>query len=252
MTLSFTPISPLPMIQPGDNLARMIVDAMATTVEHCHEGDLLVIAQKIVSKAEGRYVRLSDVTPSPEAIELAEEVEKDPRFVELVLQESVRVVRKRPGVLIVEHKLGFIHANAGIDRSNIEEGDSQILLLPQDPDSSAQKLRAEIHHLTGIEMPIIINDSMGRAWRNGTLGLAIGVSGLAPLISHIGETDIYGHVLEVTEVAVADELAAAASLVMGQTTAKMPVVLVRGFEAKRMEQACTRMLIRDPEGDLFR
>ncbi|HBC57095.1 MAG TPA: coenzyme F420-0:L-glutamate ligase [Gammaproteobacteria bacterium] len=252
MTLSFTPFTSLSMIQPGDNLAEMIIDAKPATMGDWLEGDLLVIAQKVISKAEGRYVRLTDVTPSPEAIELAKEVDKDPRFVELVLQESVRVVRKRPGVLIVEHKLGFVHANAGIDRSNIEHSESQVLLLPQDPDSSAQKLSTELSNLVGINLPIIINDSMGRAWRNGTLGLAIGVSGLTPLVSHIGEKDIYGRSLEVTEVAVADELAAAASLVMGQTTAKIPVVLVRGFRAHQTDRASTRMLIRDAESDLFR
>jgi coenzyme F420-0:L-glutamate ligase / coenzyme F420-1:gamma-L-glutamate ligase len=240
------------MIEPGDDLAQLIADNLPSELESWQPGDLLVIAQKVVSKAEDRYVTLADVEPSPQAIELAQKVNKDPRFVELVLQESARVVRTRPGVLIVEHRLGFVHANAGIDRSNIEHSHERVLLLPQDPDHSARQLSANLESLTNIKLPVIINDSMGRAWRNGTMGLAIGVAGLQPLVSHIGERDIYGHIFEVTEVAVADELAAAASLVMGQTVAKTPVVLVRGFAATWSADASISSLIRDPQFDLFR
>jgi coenzyme F420-0:L-glutamate ligase/coenzyme F420-1:gamma-L-glutamate ligase len=217
------------------------------------EGDVLVIAQKIVSKAEGRYVRLADVTAGPEALALAAQADKDPRQVELILRESTEVIRVRPGVIIVEHRNGYVHANAGIDKSNIsnDRDDPQVLLLPEDPDRSAQALRQALAQRAAVAPQVIINDSMGRAWRNGTVGLAIGTAGLAPVNNQIGEQDLFGNVLEVTEPAVADELAAGASLVMGQAAQACPVVLARGAGLQQAEGGSGE-LIRDKAMDMFR
>jgi coenzyme F420-0:L-glutamate ligase/coenzyme F420-1:gamma-L-glutamate ligase len=214
---------------------------------------VLVIAQKIVSKAEGRYVRLADVSVGPEALALAAQADKDPRQVELILRESTAVIRVRPGVIIVEHRNGYVHANAGIDKSNIsnDHDDPQVLLLPEDPDRSAQALRQALAQRGAVAPQVIINDSMGRAWRNGTVGLAIGTAGLAPINSQVGELDLFGNVLEVTEPAVADELAAGASLVMGQAAQACPVVLARGAGLKPAEGGSSA-LIRDKAMDMFR
>ncbi|MDH5737951.1 MAG: coenzyme F420-0:L-glutamate ligase, partial [Gammaproteobacteria bacterium] len=236
MNLTFYGLKDFPMVEPGDDLTGQIIDSLSVSDLVLQDDDIIVIAQKVVSKAEDRYLDLNSLTPSPEAIALAQEVDKPPAKVQAILNESVEVVRKRPGVLIVEHRLGFVQANAGIDQSNIEHAaedpDSRCLLLPENPDASANAIREEIAGRLGIKVAVIINDSLGRAWRNGTLGLAIGVAGMAALESHIGGTDIFGRELLVTEVAVADELAAGASLVMGQTTEKTPVVVVRGYRPR--------------------
>ena len=255
MKISLTALEGIPLIKPGDDLTEIIIKGVQDTSEKILDGDILVIAQKIISKAEDRYVELSSVAPSNMALELAGEVDKDPRYVELVLQESVEVVRKKPGVLIVEHKLGFVHANAGIDQSNIEhsDGDERVLLLPLDPDKSAETLRLEIKKHLNIDVAVIINDSIGRAWRNGTMGLAIGISGMAALDDRTGSNDIFGRELKVTSAAIADELASAASLVMGQTTERKPVVLVRGYKpAPVPDNEGAGPLIRDKALDLFR
>ena len=255
MKLSLTALEGIPLIQPGDNLTEIIIKSAQDTSEKILDGDILVIAQKIFSKAEDRYVELSSVTPSNAALELAKEVDKDPRYVELVLQESTEVVRKKPGVLIVEHKLGFVHANAGIDQSNIEhaDGHERVLLLPLDPDKSAETLRLEIKKRLNIDVAVIINDSIGRAWRNGTMGLAIGVSGMTALDDRTGSNDIFGRELKVTSAAIADELASVASLVMGQTTERKPVVLVRGYKpAPVPDNKGAGSLIRNKSMDLFR
>ena len=214
---------------------------------------MLVIAQKIVSKAENRYVRLADVSVSEEAAALATRADKDPRQVQLILQESREVLRVRPGVIIVEHRNGYVHANAGIDKSNIvtDPANPRVLLLPADPDASARALRSGLAECTGIAPQVIINDSMGRAWRNGTVGLAIGTAGLDPLYNQIGSVDMFGNVLEVTEPAVADELAAGASLVMGQAAEACPVVLARGARLKAADVG-SGGLLRDRSLDLFR
>ena len=242
-----------PLVQPGDDLAQLLIDALAANDLSLQAGDVLVIAKKIVSKAEGRYVRLAEVEAGPEAIALAARAAKDPRQVELILQESREVVRVRPGVIIVEHRNGYVHANAGIDKSNIPNNpeDQQVLLLPRDPDASAQALRQQLAQSAGVSVQIIINDSAGRAWRNGTVGIAIGTAGLDPLRTQIGEQDMFGNVLEVTEPAEADELAAAASLVMGQSSQARPVVLARGAALLPAEMGSGR-LIRDREQDMFR
>ncbi len=252
-SLTLTPVPGIPMVEPGDDLCTMLVSALDQARLVLQDGDLLVLAQKIVSKAEGRYAFLNDVNPSAEALDLARDCDKDPRHMEILLRESRAVLRQRPGVVIVEHKLGYVHANAGIDRSNIEsdEDNPRLLLLPENPDASANNLREALREKIGVEVNIIINDSAGRAWRNGTLGFAIGTAGFEAVENRIGEQDLFGRALEVTEVAVADELAAAASFLMGQGNESMPLVLIRGAKL-RPSDAGSAALIRDRERDMFR
>lgn len=256
MDLRLFGVPGLPMVEPGDDLVDLILTGLVQSGETLAQDDVLVIAQKVVSKAEGRYRDLREVVPSAEAEQLAIEVDKDPRKVQAILDESNEVVRKRPGVLIVEHKLGFVQANAGIDQSNIEaDEENRCLLLPVDPDASAELIRQQIKDRLGVEVGIIINDSLGRAWRMGSLGLAIGVAGFTALEDYIGQSDIYGNELRVTQVGAADELAAGASLVMGQTTEKTPVVLVRGYRPvspKDPDQRGVKPLIRPRDMDMFR
>lgn len=251
--LELIPLLGFPLVEPGDDLSLLILTALHDNDLRLQDGDVLVLAQKIVSKAEDRYVRLADVEVSDEAYALAQQADKDPRQVQLILQESRSVLRVRPGVIIVEHRNGYVHANAGIDKSNIHRNvdDPRVLLLPEDPDASARALRQSLAARTGIAPQVIINDSMGRAWRNGTVGLAIGTAGLQPLNNQIGETDMFGNVLEVTEPAVADELAAGASLVMGQAAEACPVVLARGARLKAADVGSAGLL-RDRAIDMFR
>jgi coenzyme F420-0:L-glutamate ligase/coenzyme F420-1:gamma-L-glutamate ligase len=217
------------------------------------DGDALVVAQKIVSKAEGRYVDVATVRPSERAIVLAAKVDKDPRFVEVVLSESKRVVRHRPGLLIVEHRLGFVMANAGIDHSNIapEDGSQRVLLLPVDPDGSAQALRQHLMGVFGVGIAVIVSDSFGRPWRKGTVGVALGVAGLPAFVDLRGHPDLFGRELLVTETGFADEIAAAAGLLMGQADEAMPMVLVRGLAWSAPDQPAAA-LVRPAEHDLFR
>ena len=214
-------------------------------------GDILVLAQKIVSKSEGRAVTLDSVTPSKRAQQLAGEAHKDPRLVELMLRESRAVLRVKPGIIITEHKLGFVMANSGIDQSNVPRGDDTALLLPENPDASARGVRDVIKNQTGADIGVLIIDSFGRAWRHGVTGTAIGVAGLPALVDQRGNKDREGRVLKVTQVAAADELAAAASLVMGQADEGTPAVLVRGFPYALRESA-TKELLRPEAEDLFR
>lgn len=252
-TLQLIPLLGFPLVEPGEDVAEIILQSLTDNELTLCDEDVLVVAQKIVSKAEDCYVKLADVEPSSEAISLAQKVDKDPRQMELVLRESREVVRARPGVVIVEHRNGYIHANAGIDKSNIsiDEGDPRVLLLPKDPDASARKLRESISQSAHIAVKVVINDSAGRAWRNGTVGIALGTAGFEPLFNQVGEQDLYGNVLEVTEAAVADELAAAASLVMGQAAEACPVVIARGLKLKPAEVG-SRSLLREKSRDLFR
>ena len=259
MNLEILAIQNFPMVEPGDDLAELIEQSLGKNGLSLEDGDILCLAQKIVSKAENCYVDLNTVIPSDKAIALGKEVDKDARKVQLILDESVDVVRSRPGVLIVEHKLGFVHANAGIDQSNIAlDGVSQeelCLLLPKDPDASARALKSALEDRYQCRLGVIINDSVGRAWRMGTVGLAIGVAGLTALEDYIGESDIYGAELKVTQVAAADELAAGASIVMGQTTERVPLVLIRGYESRQNAEAeamGVKPLIRPKQMDMFR
>ena len=279
MSLTLTPLQNIPLIRRDDDLADILVKSLNETNIQLQDGDILVIAQKIVSKAEGRTANLTSVTPSQRATELAGQTQKDPRLVELMLQESNEVLRTRVGTIIVEHRLGFVCANAGIDHSNVnpplalsgaaataeaqsKRGDGLdaraasnpedwILLLPQDPDLSSRKMRDEILSKTGKNIGILIIDSHGRAWRNGTVGVAIGVAGLPALEDLRGKPDLFGYKLQVTQVGVADELAAAASLVMGQAAEGTPVVHVRGFPYP-LRDGSLKELIRPKEMDLFR
>lgn len=251
--LQLTALPGMPLVEPGDNLCALIVAALDRAQEKLQSGDVLVLAQKIVSKSENRYVYLNAVTPSTCAIELAAQADKDPRIVELILRESVEVLRVRKGAIIVEHRNGYVHAHAGIDQSNIESqpDNPRVLLLPENPDASAAKLREQLRATTGVDVAIIINDSAGRAWRNGVIGFALGSAGIVPLENRIGTRDLFGRALEITEVAVADELAAAASFLMGQAAEGAPVVLIRGAEITQSD-ADSRKLIRAREQDLFR
>jgi len=243
------------MIRHGDNLADIVVKALNENSIALEDNDILVFAQKIVSKAEGRAVNLVTITLSLRAIELALQTEKDPRLVELILCESNEVLRTRVGTIIVEHKLGFVCANAGIDHSNVAGvGDSTeewVLLLPADPDRSAQQIRSDIQAKTGKRIGVLIIDSHGRAWRNGTVGVAIGIAGMPGLQDLRGEADLFDFTLRITQVGAADELAAAASLVMGQAAEGTPVVHVRGFPYA-LREASLKELIRPKDQDMFR
>ncbi len=253
--LVLTPIPGIPLIQPGDNLADILFSRMTAAGLTLQDGDILVLAQKIVSKVEGRLVNLNDVEPSQRANEIGAEIDKDPRLVELMLRESAGILRTRPGTIIVEHKLGFICANAGIDHSNVRgpygNPDDWVLLLPEDPDKSAATIRAAIEKAAGVRIGVMIIDSHGRAWRNGVVGVAIGLSGLPGVVDLRGHADMFGYQLRVTTVAAADELAASASLVMGQADERVPAVHVRGFPFALREGSFTE-LPRPKDLDLFR
>ena len=251
--LTLLALDGVPMVRPNDDLAAIVDDAIAAIGETLDDGDIIVVAQKIVSKAEGRIVDLRNIVPSDQAITLAKSVEKDPRHVEVILRESRAVVREKPGVLIVENNLGLIMANAGVDHSNVESDapDETVLLLPADPDASAEQLRQGLAARLGASVGVIVNDSVGRPWRVGTTGLAIGVAGLPAVVDLRGETDLYGRELRVSEQAVADELAAAASLLQGQGAEGKPVVLIRGFTSNAPKQPATAAL-RPAEQDMFR
>ena len=229
MALSVTGIEGLPLVRPGDDLCAVLLDAINAQMS-LFDGDVLVVAQKIVSKAEGRLVRLDDVSPSHDAAALATETEKDPRLVQLILDESVAVVRKRPGVLIVRHRLGFVSANAGIDQSNVDQGGGEVaLLLPLDPDATAATLHARILTETGKRVGVVISDSANRPWRLGTTAIAIGAAGIQVFDDRRGDSDLFGRELKITLVNRADSIATAAVLVMGETTERIPAALVRGF-----------------------
>ena len=252
--LSLKSVPGLPEVQPGDDLAGLIAEAMRRARLQLRAGDVLVVAQKIVSKAEGRIVELATVEPGAEAVRLAAECDKDPRLVELVLRESTEVLRTVPGVIIVEHRLGLVLANAGIDQSNLRPGDDhgQALLLPEDPDASAAALRDALTARYELgNLGVIVNDSVGRAWRLGTVGLAIGVAGMTALRDLRGEPDLFGRELLVSETGAADQVASAAQVVQGEGDEGTPVVRVRGLKELGPAQTA-RALLRPRNMDLFR
>lgn len=250
--ISLVAVEGLPLVGQGHDLVSLIVEALGGHERAFQPGDVLVVAQKIVSKAEGRVVSLRDITPSAHALQLAASTEKDPRLVELILRESREVVRTRPGLIVVEDNRGFICANAGIDRSNVEqEGGEEVVLLPLDPDASARSLRQGIHRLTGQWIGVIINDSHGRAWREGTVGVAVGLAGLPAVWDRRGESDLTGYVLEHTIIGLADELAASASLLMGPAAEGVPAVVIRGLKLPEGD-GTAREIQRPRERDLFR
>lgn len=251
--LALTALEGVPTVRVGDDLSEIVLSSAARSGVTLADGDIVVLAQKIVSKAEGRFVRLRGVEPSSEARTIAMRTGKDPRVVELILREATEVVRTRPGVIIVAHRLGFVMANAGIDSSNVEDGQDEeiVLLLPENPDASALRLRQQLQARADVDVAIIINDSFGRAWRLGTIGTAIGVAGLPALLDLRGSPDRTGRRLQVTEVGVADEVAAGASLLMGQAAEGRPIVHVRGFPYPRRDGTAAE-LVRPREEDLFR
>lgn len=251
MHIELIAIPNLPLVQPGDDLPALLLAAASTAGIAWQDRDVLVVAQKIVSKAEGRLVPLANLSPSPRALALAALSHKDPRLVELILSESAEVLRVRPGLLVVEHRLGFVCANAGVDQSNVAGDDDWALLLPADPDASARHLRDHVQQATGANLAVIVADSHGRAWRFGTVGIAIGVAGLHPLTDLRGQPDLTGRPLQITEVGTADEIAAAASLLMGQAAEGTPAVLVRGAPYVPGEGRLAEIL-RPRATDLFR
>ena len=244
-------IPDIPLIKAGDDIADIIASRAESAGLQLQAGDALVVASKIVAKAEGRSVLLASVCPSPEAVALAAETGKDPRLVELILSESQRISRKRKGVLVTQHRLGFVSANAGIDQSNIEGGSEAALLLPLDPDSSADRIRSALRRLQGVDLAVVISDTHGRAFRVGNVGVAIGVSGLPAVQDLRGSRDLYGRVFEVTQVAYADLVASAAHLLCGEADEGLPAVLIRGLDLQSAHGRATDM-IRAAEHDLYR
>jgi coenzyme F420-0:L-glutamate ligase/coenzyme F420-1:gamma-L-glutamate ligase len=255
MSLLLTPIPGFPLVKPGDDLADVIIQSVQKSGITPEDGDIWILAQKIVSKAENRLVNISGIIPSSKAFEIANKTKKDPRFVELVLSESNKVLRTKPGALIVEHHCGFVCANAGIDHSNVasDEGnpDDWYLLLPEDADKSAQQIRSGLEKEFNCHFGVLIIDSHGRAWRNGTVGTTIGLSGMPGVVDLRGRPDLFGYRLQITQIGAADELASAASLVMGQANEGLPVVLAHGFPYPFRDGSLSE-LIRPEEEDLFR
>lgn len=251
--VTLTAIPDIPMIEPGDDLPAIVLAAVERSLGDVQSGDVFIIAQKVFSKAEGRYAFLDEVAPTAEAVTLAEATEKDPRQVQLVLSESKEVLRHRPGVIIVVHRLGFVMANAGIDASNIgaPDGRERVLLLPVDPDASAKKFRAAVKTATGRDVAVIMSDSVGRAWRSGTVGIALGAAGVPSVVDLRGDPDLFGRPLQSSIVGFADEVAAAGSLLQGQGAEGAPVVLARGLKMP-WEPTPASALIRDVAEDLFR
>ncbi len=248
--LTIIPVKGIPDIESGDNLGEIIVTRLKDQGEEFHDGDVTVVSQKVVSKAEGRVVNLSKVTPSPFASFVAKEAGKDPRQVEIILRETRKIIRMKAGHLITETRHGFICANAGVDASNVARGKDLVTLLPLDPDASADRIGKTISKLTGKVVPVIVTDTFGRAWRMGQVNFAIGISGMKPIHDYRGFRDMYRHTLRVTEIAVADELASAGELVMNKSD-KVPVALVRGYRFRR-GKGTGKDLLRPEELDLFR
>jgi coenzyme F420-0:L-glutamate ligase/coenzyme F420-1:gamma-L-glutamate ligase len=247
--LELIALSDMPLVAAGDDLAELIADALQRSDTQLDDHDVLVVAQKIVSKAEGRLVDLATVVPSEQARRRARQTGKDPRLVELILRESVRVVRQTDSLIITENTIGIVMANSGVDQSNIEAGHA--LLLPEDPDRSAVTLRQQLMQRLSKTVGVVIADSMGRAWRKGIVGHAIGVAGVQALVDLRTSLDLFGRALRVTQIGLADEIAAAATVVMGQGGEGRPVVLVRGFGGFD-QPTNARELVRDKDRDLFR
>ena len=241
----------VPMVQAGDDIPQLILDALGRADLTIQSGDIIVIASKIISKSEGRFVSLNDVIPGEEAVKVAEEVDKDPRIVELVLSESTGISRSRKGVLVTEHRLGFVSANSGLDASNVDGTNDRVLLLPVNPDKSANDLRDSLKQKTGAEVAIIITDTHGRPFRLGNVGVAIGVAGMQALWDRRGEQDLFGREMVATILGYGDLVASAAHLIMGEGAEGLPLVLIRGLQFPRGEGQA-KDLNRPPEMDMYR
>lgn len=248
-TIQLIPVDGIPEVHPGDDLAALILAALGAVGERLRPGDIVAVAQKVVSKSEGRLCRMSAVTPGPRALAMAAESGRDPRLLEVVLGETARIVRWSRGVLIVETRHGFVCANAGVDQSNAGAADT-VVLLPVDPDASAARLRSALAAASGVDVPVIVTDTFGRAWREGHLNVAIGISGLPALRRYAGTFDPEGYELKITEIAVADELAAASELVMGKLD-RRPAALIRGLALAAASETA-REYVRPAERDMFR
>jgi coenzyme F420-0:L-glutamate ligase / coenzyme F420-1:gamma-L-glutamate ligase len=247
--LTIIPVKGIPNIKRGDDLGKLIATRLKEQGDAFQPGDIAVVSQKIVSKAEGRVVSLSKIAPSDFAKTIANTSGKDPRQVEVILRDTEKIIRMKGGHLITETKQGFICANAGVDQSNVGNGDT-VTLLPQDSDASADRIRKTIHETTGRIVPVIITDTFGRAWRMGQVNFAIGISGMKPIHDYRGTRDMYGRTLQVTEIAVADELACAAELVMNKSD-RIPAAIIRGYNATK-GHGRIKDLLRPEEFDLFR
>ena len=249
--IEIIPIPVVPDIKAGDKLDIIILESMNNANEFLLEGDIVVVAQKVISKAEGRLIDLKLVNPSEKSLQIAKQNDKDPRLIELILNESVDILRLARGILIVETKRGLICANAGVDQSNVEKSNDYAALLPEDADLSARELRHSFKRKTGIDVAVVITDTFGRPFREGQINVAIGIAGIQPIKSYIGTLDMYGKKLKVTEIAVVDEIASAAELQMGKSE-RIPVVIIRGYVYQMVESSSLSQLLRSRGKDLFR
>lgn len=249
--IEIIPIPVIPDIKPGDKLDLIILESMNNANEFLSEGDIVVVAQKVISKAEGRLIDLKLVNPSEKSLQIAKQNDKDPRLIELILNESVDILRLARGILIVETKRGLICANAGVDQSNVEKSNDYAALLPEDADLSARELRHSFKRKTGIDVAVVITDTFGRPFREGQINVAIGIAGIQPIKSYIGTLDMFGKKLKVTEIAVVDEIASAAELQMGKSE-RIPVVIIRGYVYQMVETSSLSQLLRARGKDLFR
>ncbi len=250
-TVRIVAVEKLPLFQKGDNIGQFIVEAAEKQGNPIQEGDVVVVTHVAVSKAEGSIVNLDEVVPSERAVEIAAKVGKEPAMVEVILRETKEIVRMGPNSLITETKSGIISANAGLDRSNVN-GDRSVALLPVDPDASARNIRQEIKRITGCSVAVIISDTHGRPLRMGEINVAIGVAGIKPIRDRRGEKDLFGYVLNVKQTCIADELASAAELVMGQANEGIPVAIIRGYMYQAAEDVSVQNLTRPKEKDMFR
>jgi coenzyme F420-0:L-glutamate ligase / coenzyme F420-1:gamma-L-glutamate ligase len=251
VSLNITALPGIPLVQPGDDLPQMILDGIERAGLALEAGDALVVTSKIISKAEGRFVSLSQIEPGAEAVQLAAETNKDPRIVELALRESLSISRKGSGVLVTRHRLGFVSASAGIDQSNVDGGEDCVLLLPLDPDASAEAIRQRLREASGVDVGIVVSDSHGRPFRMGNAGVAIGVAGMPALLDLRGRNDLFGRTLRISVMAYADMVASAANLLSGEADEGRPVVLLRGLQFPPIEGHASEFN-RPAEQDLFR
>ena len=250
--LKLVALKDFPLVKPHDNLATLIIESIKLNNINIEDGDVIIIAQKVVSKSENRYQNINDVIPTNEAIKLGQELKRDPSFMQIILDESSKIISTDKNVILVEHKLGFININAGLDRSNIDQKKNNVLLLPKDPSKSANNLQIDIAKETTKSISVIITDSMTRPYRSGVTNFALASSNIQSLIDLKGEDDIYGNILKSTEIAIADELSAAAGILMGQGNDAKPVIIIKGFDRNKYSKNDAFDLIVNEEDDLYR